>query len=91
MKRSRFVPEDFSPSEKNAQWAMDELGVDESELAFQVSLMTDHEFKTPYSDWQRVFRNWMKNAVKWRKNETHHTKPESFSDKLARLEARANS
>jgi hypothetical protein len=25
-------------------------------------LMRDHEFRRPYSDWNRVFRNWMRKA-----------------------------
>jgi hypothetical protein len=61
-KRSYFVPESWYPSDSLIQWAMDEFKVHSGEAFRQARLMHDHEFRRPYSCWDRVFRNWMRKA-----------------------------
>jgi len=57
---SKFVPEAFVLTPAMREWAQQETpGVNvESETA----KMRDWEFKTPHSDWERAWRNWMRTA-----------------------------
>lgn len=58
-KRWKFVPDDWRPTEKHAELAV-ELGVD---LTTQVALFRDHEFKEPKSDADRAFNRWLRTSV----------------------------
>ena len=60
--RSYFAPDDFAPTDKNREWAMKEFRITSEEVDRQVCCMIDHEFRRKYSDWQRVFRNWIRKA-----------------------------
>jgi hypothetical protein len=59
---SRFVPDNFSPRQVDIDWAIQEYNITAEEVRRQFGLMYDHEFKRSYSDWNRVFRNWMRKA-----------------------------
>ena len=56
----RFCPDNFKPKEKDILWAMKEFRVDRKEVLRQFDILRDHEFRRSYSDWNRVFRNWMR-------------------------------
>ncbi len=57
---TRFCPDKFEPKAKDIEWAMTEFKVTKSEVLRQLVLMRDHEFRRPYTDWHRVFRNWLR-------------------------------
>ena len=61
---SKFAPDNFKPSEKNILWAMDKYKISRDEVQNQVEQLLDHEFKRSYTEWQRVFRNWIRTADK---------------------------
>ena len=58
----KFVPEKWSVREQDITWAMQEFNIAREEVGRQVTIMRDHEFKRSYTDWNRVFRNWMRKA-----------------------------
>ena len=58
----KFVPEKWSVREQDIKWAMQEFNITKEEVGRQVTIMRDHEFKRSYTDWNRVFRNWMRKA-----------------------------
>ena len=58
----KFVPEKWSVRDKDLKWAMKEFNISNEEVERQVTIMRDHEFKRSYTDWNRVFRNWMRKA-----------------------------
>ena len=60
----KFAPEKFRPSEKNILWAMETFNISRKEVENQVGQLLDYEFKRNYTEWQRVFRNWMRTADK---------------------------
>ena len=59
---SKFPPNDFRPSIPNLNWAMKEFNITADEARRQSGLMVDHEFLRHYTDWQRVFKNWIRKA-----------------------------
>jgi hypothetical protein len=81
-RRSYFVPEKYQPSEVVRNWAMDEFNIDEKEVGRQLMLMRDHEFRRPYSDWDRVFRNWIRKAdeIQSLKRERKPRQPDILSE-----------
>ena len=69
----RFVPSTWEPSDKLMTWATETYRVTGGEVLRQVELMRDHEFRRPYSCWDRVFRNWCRKAEElntWRRART---------------------
>ena len=58
----KFVPVKWSVRDKDLKWAMKEFNITKEEVGRQVTIMRDHEFKRSYTDWNRVFRNWMRKA-----------------------------
>ena len=58
----KFVPDNFTPREVDIKWAMKEYNIDSKEVTRQFELMRDHEFRRSYSDFNRVFRNWIRKA-----------------------------
>ena len=60
MCRSSVCPDDWNPDEKLVAWCAKEF----PNLAWRKELakMKDNEFRRAYSDWSKVFRNWMRNA-----------------------------
>jgi len=57
---SSTCPEGWNPDEKLVAWCAKEF----PNLAWrkELSKMKDNEFRRAYSDWSKVFRNWMRNA-----------------------------
>tara|TARA_B100001123_G_C15095991_1_gene941593 strand:+ start:652 stop:960 length:309 start_codon:yes stop_codon:yes gene_type:complete len=58
----KFVPKSWNPRPKDIKWACDEFRINADEVKRQIELMRDHEFRRSYTDWNRVFRNWMRKA-----------------------------
>jgi hypothetical protein len=58
----KFVPDNFTPRSSDIRWAIKEFDIDSKEVTRQFELMRDHEFRRSYTDWNRVFRNWMRKA-----------------------------
>ena len=58
----KFVPEKWQPRPKDIHWAIENFRINDGEVKRQIELMRDHEFKRSYTDWNRVFRNWMRKA-----------------------------
>ena len=58
----RFVPEEFYPKQKDIDWAIETFKIEKKEVERQLELMLDYEFKRSYTDFNRVFRNWMRKA-----------------------------
>ena len=61
-KRSYFVPDNYMPDAKLIEWAKKTFRIEPQEVLRQLELMKDHEFRRPYSCWNRVFRNWFRKA-----------------------------
>ncbi len=81
---SKFPPDDFRPSIPNLNWAMKEFNITADEARRQSELMADHEFMRPYTDWQRVWRNWMRKAeeIQTLRRERKPWKPEVVTDEM---------
>jgi hypothetical protein len=58
----KFVPDKFTPRHEDIEWAKKEFRIDGKEVLRQFELMKDHEFRRSYTDFNRVFRNWMRTA-----------------------------
>jgi hypothetical protein len=58
----KFVPDNFTPRHEDIEWAKEEFRIDGKEVLRQFELMKDYEFKRNYTDWNRVFRNWIRKA-----------------------------
>lgn len=68
----RFVPDTFEITPTLRQWATTEVpGLN---LDHETAKMRDHEFKTPHSDWEKAWRNWMRTA--WGRLPAHEQKPQ---------------
>jgi hypothetical protein len=61
-----FCPEDFEPDEKSMKFARSK-GLTEAQIEDQVDAMKDYEFQRKRTEWQRVFRNWIRSGVEWGK------------------------
>ena len=59
---SRFVPNKFKPRQIDVEWAIEKFDIDEAEVNRQFEQMADHEFRRSYTDWNRVFRNWIRKS-----------------------------
>jgi hypothetical protein len=62
MSRGYFVPDSFTVTDGLRAWAKAKYHIDDAEIDRQFELMQDHEFRRQYSDWSRVFRNWIRKA-----------------------------
>ena len=73
----RFVPEKWSVREKDVEWAMKEFNITKKEVERQIGEMRDYEFRRHYTDFNRVFRNWIKTADRLNKlhRERSYRKP----------------
>lgn len=78
----KFVPDNFQPKDKDIEWAMHEFNIARTEVDRQVELLRDHEFRRNYTDWNRVFRNWMRKAdeIQTLKREQRLRRPEELTD-----------
>jgi uncharacterized protein YdaU (DUF1376 family) len=57
---SRFVPEEFQITAALMEWARKERP--DLNLDVEVEKFRDYEFARAYTDWERVFKNWIRNA-----------------------------
>jgi len=58
----RFLPEKFKVRPKDREWAKREFKITDEEVNRQLELLSDYEFKRSYTDWNRVFRNWIRKS-----------------------------
>ena len=58
----KFVPEKWQPRPKDINWAIENFRINYGEVKRQIELMRDHEFRRSYTDFNRVFRNWIRKA-----------------------------
>lgn len=81
---ARFAPKDFEPTDKNIKWALETFKISRKELDRQTELMLDHEFRRSYTDFQRVWRNWIRKAdeIGTLKREYTHRKPEVVTEDM---------
>jgi len=63
---------------------MAEFNIDAKEARRQADLMVDHEFLRSYTDWQRVYRNWMRKAdeIQTLRRERKPREPEVITDDM---------
>jgi hypothetical protein len=61
--RQRRCPQDFILSDGVREWGQKNFPL--VDLDAELEKMKDKEFKQAYSDWDAVFRTWIRNAVKW--------------------------
>lgn len=73
-KRTRKMPADYQLSVEMLEWI--KVKVPDITVALELEMIRDHEFRTPYSDWDAVCRNWFRKAQ--RTAETRR-KPFSFA------------
>ena len=57
---SKFCPDNYQPRQSDIDWAIKEFRVTKEEVLRQLEIMRDHEFRRSYTDWNRVFRNWLR-------------------------------
>src|SRR6056300_1284681 len=58
----RFIPNNFKLRDQDREWAKKTFKITDEEVDRQLELLTDHEFRRSYTDWNRVFRNWIRKS-----------------------------
>lgn len=58
----KFCPDNFKPNQRTIEFAKSR-GLDDRQIKSELERMMDYEFKRSYTDWQRVFRNWIRKAL----------------------------
>ena len=79
----RFLPEKFKVRPKDREWAKREFKITDEEVNRQLELLSDYEFKRSYTDWNRVFRNWIRKSdelQQLRRPRTYSTTAVELSD-----------
>lgn len=61
---SWFCPEEFEPDTKSMTFARSK-GLTDHQIQEQVEAMKDYEFRRRRTEWQRVFRNWIRQGISW--------------------------
>ena len=81
---SKFPPDDFEPTTKNQTWAREKFCIDHDEVERQTEMMVDHEFLRHYTDWQRVFKNWIRKAdeIQTLRREHKPRQPEEVTNEM---------
>lgn len=69
-RRSRFVPEDWNPTEADAAYAAG-LGFTPGEIERELAKFRRFEFARPYSHWSRTFQNWLDRAAERTPRQAH--------------------
>ena len=83
----KFCPDTFKPKESDIQWAIDEFQIDRKEVMRQLGILRDREFRRDYSDWNRVFRNWFRQAEKFEDfRRTSHRQPEVYTEEQRKID-----
>lgn len=79
----KFVPQDWVPKEKDIQWGIETFNVEKKEVLRQLELMRDHEFRRSYTDWNRVFRNWLRKCEELETfRRQHRRQPEQVTEDM---------
>jgi hypothetical protein len=65
MKRSYFAPDDFDVTPERMNWAIQTFGITAGEVERQTDEWHDFEYKRAYSDWNRAWRRWFRQADKY--------------------------
>lgn len=65
MKRSHIPPDSFVPTEEQIKWAVDTFSISEKEVERQTDEWHDFEYKRAYSDWNRAWKRWFRQADKF--------------------------
>ena len=86
---TRFCPEKFEPRPKDVEWAKFAFKITDEEAKRQLELLRDREFRRNYTDWNRVYRNWMRKAdeLKLFRREHKHRTVEILSDEERKTDA----
>lgn len=58
----KFVPDSWKPKDELVSQLAEKWRVEKKEILRQLEIMRDHEFRRSYTDWNRVFRNWIRKA-----------------------------
>jgi DNA-binding transcriptional ArsR family regulator len=91
VKPSRRAPEAWEPTPETIQ-ALTADGYEPGELERALSMVRDHEFRTPRSDWDAAYRNWVRRDPPARARHDrpdHHKRPSPRDDRLERMLAGA--
>ena len=88
---SKFVPDNFKPKSSDVEWAIQKFDIDETEVNRQFEQMADHEFRRSYTDWNRVFRNWIRKSSELETlyRERKPWKPEVVTDDMRKEDQRS--
>lgn len=65
MKKSFFAPDDFDLTQERKKWAMETFNITEEEVMRQTDEWHDYEYKRAYSDWNRAWKRWFRQADKF--------------------------
>ena len=84
----KFVPESFKLRDQDVEWAIKEFRIEKKEVLRQLELMRDHEFRRSYTDWNRVFRNWMRKAEVIESLQRGRRKPDEYTEEQRQVDAR---
>jgi hypothetical protein len=69
-RRSRFVPDDWSPTPSDLTYA-EGLGFCPGEMERELAKFRRYEFARPYSHWSRTFQTWLDKAAERRPKPSH--------------------
>lgn len=65
MKRSYVPPDDFEVTPERLEWAMQTFQITEEEVKRQTDEWHDFEYRRAYSDWNRAWKRWFRQAEKF--------------------------
>lgn len=87
---TRRCPDDWSPKPETTATLAGE-GYDPGTLERALAMVRDHEFRTPRSDWDATYRNWVRNEPppKAPNDRSHPRHPSAREDRLGRMLAGA--
>lgn len=80
---ARRLPPDWRPSTLDLEAAAG-LGFEGQALERQLSMMRDHEFARPLTDWSAALRNWLRRAQSFEASHEKTPDPQAEGGKLAR-------
>lgn len=81
MKKGHFAPDDFEITPERLEWAMQAFRITKEEVERQTEEWHDFEYRRAYSDWNRAWRRWFRQADKFGtlKREAKPRRPEVVS------------
>lgn len=76
------------PTEPLRQWTREHCP--DVDFDHEIAVLRDHEFKTPYSDWDAVIRNWMRKAQRfYQERKTTSSRPVTTGRPMSHAEVMA--